>query len=104
MRQYYGYAGLLDTEKTRWCARERNYQNLPDLENEMLNFNRLYKAVSDSGVMIGQKTQNKIRDALNDVRNNIFSNMESTYKRFLKLIKKNTLISFIQFCFLNRIF
>lgn len=87
LRQYYGYTGLIDTDKTRWCARDRNFQSISELENEMINFNKLYRAVSETGIMIGPKTQNKIRDAINEVRNNIFSNMEGTYRRYFKLME-----------------
>lgn len=69
---------MIDNERSRWCSRERLFQSVPDFENEMFNYNRLYKVVSETG-SFGQKSQDKIRTAISEVRNNVFKDIDSMY-------------------------
>lgn len=76
LRQYYGFSGLTDNKRTRWCTRERNFQDFSDFETEMFNFNRLYKLASGTGTFT-KKSEDKIRTVISEVKNNIFKDIEN---------------------------
>lgn len=75
LRQYYGYYGLLDNERTRWCQRERALLSLSELEGEMVNFNRLSKVVN--GGMAGITAIEQVARALTEIRNKATKDMDA---------------------------
>lgn len=77
LRMYYGYYGLLDNERTRWCQRDRAFSAISDLEDEMVNFNLLLRvSMGGSGVQT-PKTRQKINFMLSEIRNNVFKDLDA---------------------------
>ncbi|XP_054706320.1 uncharacterized protein LOC129216172 isoform X2 [Uloborus diversus] len=71
LRMYYGTSGLPDDqERTSWCTRERIFSNMQELKDEVMNFNKLYKA--QAGEIPADNALDKIGQAISLIQGSVF--------------------------------
>lgn len=74
LRMYYGPSGLLDANDmksgarsgTHWCSRDRLLNEIPNLQEEILNFHRLYTARLKS--TLSPETANEISETITVIK------------------------------------